>query len=60
MIMLIRLIYFDISLVFNVSDLYVFHELDLGNNSEEEVDWQQTIPRKKKEQIARILDNKIA
>ena len=48
----------DISPVFNVSDLYVFHGDDLGNDSAEEVDWQQVIPRKKKEQIARILDKK--
>jgi len=30
----------DISLVFNVSELYVFHGDDLGNDSAEELDWQ--------------------
>ena len=38
-----------ISFVFNIFDLYVFHGTDQGNFHDEEVDWQQTIPRKKKE-----------
>jgi hypothetical protein len=48
----------DISLVFNVSDLYIFHGDDLGDDSEVEVDWQQAIPSKKKENIVHILDKK--
>jgi hypothetical protein len=30
----------DLSHVFNVSDLYIFHGDDLGDDSEAEVDWQ--------------------
>jgi hypothetical protein len=48
----------DISLVFNVYELYIFHGGDLGDDSEVEVDWQQAIPSKKKENIAHILDKK--
>jgi len=48
----------DISPVFNVSKFNVFHGDDLGHDSTEEVDWQQVIPCKKKEQITRILDKK--
>jgi hypothetical protein len=48
----------DISPVFNVFDLYIFHGDDLGDDSKAEVDWQQAIPSKKKENIAHILDKK--
>jgi hypothetical protein len=48
----------DISLVFNVYDLYIIHGDDLGDDSEAEVDWKQTIPSKKKEKIAHILYKK--
>ena len=48
----------DISLVFNISDLYLFHGDDPRDDNEEEVDWQQAIPNKKKENIAHILDKK--
>ena len=46
----------DISPMFNVSDLYIFHGDSVGDDSEAGVDWQQAIPRKKKEMIAYILD----
>ena len=50
---------FDISPVFNVSDLYSFH----GDGAErddvdEVVDWQQQVPVKKKEEVDQILDKK--
>jgi hypothetical protein len=48
----------DISLVFNVSDLDIFYGDDMGDDSEEEVDWKHSIPRKKKEKIVHILDKK--
>jgi len=48
----------DISPVFNVSDLYIFHGNDLGDDSKVEVDWQQAIPSKKNENIMHILDKK--
>ena len=48
----------DISLVFNTSYLYIFHGDNTSVDSEEEVDWQHAIPRKKKENVAHILDNK--
>jgi hypothetical protein len=48
----------DISPVFNISDLYIFHGDDMGDDSEAEVDWKQSIPGKKKENIAHILDKK--
>jgi hypothetical protein len=48
----------NISPVFNIFDLYIFHGDDLGDDSEVEVDWQHTIPIKKKEKIAHILDQK--
>jgi hypothetical protein len=38
----------DISPVFNVFNLYIFHGDDLGDDSEEKVDWQHAIPSKKK------------
>jgi hypothetical protein len=44
----------DISLVFNVSDFYIFHGGNLGDDSEAKVDWQQAIPIKKKENISHI------
>jgi hypothetical protein len=48
----------DISLVFNTSDLYIFHGDNTCADSEGEVDWQQALPRKKKEKVAHILDKK--
>jgi len=48
----------DISLVFNIFYLYIFHGDDLGDDSDVEVDWQQTILSKKKENIVHILDKK--
>ena len=42
--------------MFNVSNLYIFHGDDLGDENEEEVDLQQDILSKKKENIAHILD----
>jgi hypothetical protein len=48
----------DISPVFNVFYLYIIHGDELGDDSKEEVDWQQAIPSKKKENIAHILDKK--
>ena len=48
----------DISPMFNISDLYIFHGDDLGDDNEVEVDWQRSIPSKKKENVAHILDNK--
>jgi hypothetical protein len=38
----------DISHVFNVSNLYIFHGYNLGNDNEVEVGWQQVILSKKK------------
>jgi hypothetical protein len=46
----------DISHVFNVYELYIFHGDDMGDESEAKVDWQHIIPSKKKENIAHILD----
>ena len=46
----------DISPVFNISNLYIFHGDNLGDENEEEVDLQQDILSKKKENIAHILD----
>ena len=48
----------DISLVFNTSDLYIFHRDNTGADNEEEVDWKHATPRKKKEKVAHILDKK--
>ena len=48
----------DISSMFSVFDLYIFHGDDPGDDIEEEMDWQQAIPSKKKENIAHILDKK--
>ena len=48
----------DISPVFNTYDLYIFHGDNIGDDSEEEVDWQHALPRKKKEKVAHILDKK--
>jgi hypothetical protein len=48
----------DIHPMFNIYDLYIFHGDDLGDDNEAEVDWQQTIPSKKKENIVHILDKK--
>jgi hypothetical protein len=44
--------------MFNISDLYIFHGDDLGDDSKVEVDWKLPIPSKKKEKIAHILDKK--
>ena len=38
--------------------MYIFYGDNIGADSEEEVDWQQAIPRKKKEKVAHILDKK--
>jgi hypothetical protein len=38
-----------ISPMFNISNLYIFHGDDLGDDSEIEVDWKQAILSKKKE-----------
>jgi hypothetical protein len=46
----------NISHVFNINDLYIFHGDSLGDDSKAEVDWQQAIPSKKKENIAHMLD----
>lgn len=46
----------NISHVFNISNLYIFYGDNLGDESEEEVDWKQANPSKKKEKIAHILD----
>ena len=46
----------DISPMFNVSDLYIFHGDSVGDDNEARVDWQHAIPRMKKENIAHILD----
>jgi len=62
MTMLIRSIFpanIDISYVFNIYYLYIFHGDDLGDDSEEEVYWKHAILSKKKEKIAHILDKKI-
>ena len=48
----------DISFVFNVSNLYIFHGDDPGDDSEAEVDWKQAILSTKKENIVHILDKK--
>ena len=48
----------DISPVFNISDLYTFHGDDALVEKEDEVDWTHTIPIKKKEKVAQILDKK--
>jgi hypothetical protein len=48
----------DISPMFNVSDLYIFHGDDLGDDSEVKVDWQHAILSKKNENIVHILDKK--
>lgn len=42
----------DISPVFNISDLYTFHGDDTSFEKEDEVDWTQTIPIKKREKVA--------
>ena len=46
----------DISPMFNVSDLYIFHGDSVGDDSEAGVDWKQAISRNKKEKIVHILD----
>jgi hypothetical protein len=46
----------NISHVFNIFYLYIFHGDDLGDDSEAKVDWKQAIPSKEKENIAHILD----
>ena len=48
----------DISPMFNVYELYIFHGDDMDDDVEEEVDWQQAILSQKKEKIAHILDKK--
>ena len=48
----------DISPVFNVSDLYIFHGDSMGDDNKEEVDWKHAIPSKKNKNIAHILDTK--
>jgi hypothetical protein len=48
----------NISLLFNISNLYIFNGDDFGDESEVEVDLQQAIPSKKKEKIAHFLDKK--
>jgi hypothetical protein len=48
----------DISPMFNISELYIFHGDNLGDDSEAKVDWKQGIPSKKKENIVHILDKK--
>ena len=49
----------DISPVFNISDLYTFHGDDTSVENEDEVDRTHTIPIKKREKVAQILDKKI-
>jgi hypothetical protein len=46
----------NISPVFNVSGLYIFHGDNMDDDSEAEVDLQQAISSKKKEKIVHILD----
>ena len=48
----------DISHVFNIFDLYTFHGDDTFVEKEDKVDWTHTIPIKKRETIAQILDKK--
>jgi hypothetical protein len=48
----------DISPMFNIYELYIFHGDNLGYDSEAKVDWKQGIPSKKKESIVHILDKK--
>ena len=48
----------DIFPIFNTSNLYIFHGDNTGADSEEELDWQQAILRKKKEKVAHIVDKK--
>ena len=36
----------DICHVFNVSDLYIFHADNVGDESDARVDWQRDIPTK--------------
>ncbi|KAH9319839.1 hypothetical protein KI387_021608, partial [Taxus chinensis] len=50
---------FDISPVFNVSDLYSFHgDGAERDDADEVVDWRQQVPVKKKEEVDQILDKK--
>ena len=46
----------DISPVFNVFDLYIFHRDSLGDDSEERMDCKHAISRNIKENIPDILD----
>ena len=46
----------DISPMFNVFYLYIFHGEDLGDDSEVEVDGKHVIPIKKKEKTVHSLD----
>ena len=48
----------DISPMFNIFDLYTFHGDDTSVEKEDEVDWTQTMPIKKREKVAQILDKK--
>jgi hypothetical protein len=48
----------NISHVFNIFDLHIFHGDDRGDDNEVVVDWKQANSRKKKEKIVHILDNK--
>jgi hypothetical protein len=48
----------DIYLMSNISDLYIFHGENLGDDNEAEMDWQHVIPSNKKEKIVHILDKK--
>eukprot|EP01018_Ginkgo_biloba_P036422 Gb_25287 [translate_table: standard] len=50
---------FDITPVFNISDLYLYSEDD---RTEEPavVEWQKQLPRKKREQVKEVLDRKVA
>ena len=49
---------FDISPVFNISDLYTFHGDDTSVEQEDEVDWTHTVPIKQREAVGQILDKK--
>ena len=48
----------DMSPLFNISNLYTFHGDNTFVEIEDEVDWKHTIPIKKREKVAQILDKK--
>lgn len=49
----------DISPIFNVSDLYAFHGDDEDVEATTPIQWEQQVPKKKKERITQILDQTV-